>query len=95
MHKEATEKLATKARGVGIDAQLNAQLRNDQEHHRNMLMKLLQAIQYLSRQGLPLHAHREDTESFSVNLLYQLLLLQAKDCPEMIPGCIRRTTYCQ
>ena len=83
MHKEATEKLATKARGVGIDAQLNAQLRNDREHHRNMLMKLLQAIQYLSRQGLPLRAHSEDTESFSGNL-YQLLLLQAKDCPETI-----------
>ena len=26
LHKEATEKLAAKARGVGIDAQLNAQL---------------------------------------------------------------------
>ena len=83
MHKEGTEKLATKARGVAIDAQLNAQLRNNQEHHRKMLMKLIQAIQYLSHQGLPLRAHREDTESFSGNL-YQLLLLQAKDCPEMI-----------
>ena len=83
MHKEATEKLAAKARGVGIDAQLNTQLRNDQEHHRKMLMKLLQAIQYLSRQGLPLRAHREDTESFNGNL-YRLLLLQAKNCPEMI-----------
>ena len=83
MHKEATEKLAAKTRGVGIDTKLNAQLGSDQEFHRKMLMKLLQAIQYLSRQGLPLRAHREDTESFSGNL-YQLLLLQAKDCPEMI-----------
>ena len=83
MHKEGTEKLATKARGDALDAQLNAQLSNDQEHQRKMLMKLMQAIQYLSRQGLPLCAHREDTESFSSNL-YQLLLLSAKDCPEMI-----------
>ena len=44
MHKEATEKLAAKARGVGIDAQLSAQLGSDQEFHRKMLMKLLQAI---------------------------------------------------
>ena len=51
MHKEGTEKLATKARGVAIDAQLKAQLRNNQEHHRKMLMKLIQAIQYLSHQG--------------------------------------------
>ena len=37
----ATEKLAAKVKGVGIDAQLDAQLRNDQEHHGKMLMKLL------------------------------------------------------
>ena len=48
-----------------------------------MLMKLLQTIQYFSCQGLPLQAHRKDAESFSGNL-YQLLLLQAKDFPEMI-----------
>ena len=83
MHKEGTEKLAITARGVAIDVQLNAQHRNDQEHHRKMLMKLIQAIQYLSHQGLPLCAHREDAESFSGNL-YQLLLLQTKDCPEII-----------
>ena len=41
MHKETTAKLAAKARGVGIDAQLSVQLRNDQEHHRKMLLKLL------------------------------------------------------
>ena len=91
VHKEATAKLAAKARGVRIDAQLSVQLGNDQQHHRKMLMKLLQAIQYLSRQGLPLRAHREDTESFSGNL-YQLLLLQVKDCPEMI-SWIHRKEY--
>jgi len=41
MHKEATQNLAEKARGVGIDAQLNVQLRDDQKHHRSMFMKLL------------------------------------------------------
>ena len=75
--------MAAKAGGVGIDAQLNSQLRDDQKHHREMFMKLLRAIQFLARQGLPFRAHREDTASFSGNL-YQLLLLQAKDCPEMI-----------
>ena len=48
-----------------------------------MLMKLLQAIQY-----------REDTESFNGNL-YRLLLLQAKDCPEMISWLHHRGTYHQ
>ena len=31
MHKEATEKLIAKGRGVGIDAQLDPQLGNNQE----------------------------------------------------------------
>lgn len=47
MHKEATQKLAEKTKGVGIDAQLNAQLRDDQKHHSSMFMKLLHAIQFL------------------------------------------------
>jgi len=87
-HKEATQKLAAMA-GVGIDAHLNIQLRDDQKHHRFMLMKFLHAIQFLSHQGLPFRAHKEDTESFSGNL-YQLLLLQAKDFPEMIPWLHRK-----
>ena len=86
MHREAVKKLAAKARGIRIDALTDTQLKKTQEHHRKMFMKLLQAIQYLSRQGLPLCGHREDAESLNGNL-YQLLLLQAKDCPEM------RNTY--
>ena len=39
MDKEATIKLASKARGAGIDAQLS----DDQKHHRFMFMKLLHA----------------------------------------------------
>ncbi|XP_065900823.1 zinc finger MYM-type protein 1-like [Dysidea avara] len=89
MHREAVEKLTAKAKGVRIDALCDTQLRKDQEYHRKMFMKLLQAIQYLSRQGLPLRGHREDAESFSGNL-YQLLLPQAKDCPEMISWLNRR-----
>ena len=37
----------TEAGGVGIDAQLNAQLTDDQKHHRELFMKLLHAIQFL------------------------------------------------
>ena len=46
-------------------------------------MKLLCSIQFLSRQGLPFRGHKEDTQEFGGNL-YQLLLLQAKDNPQMI-----------
>lgn len=47
-----------------------------------MLLKLLSCIRYLARQGLPLRGHHEDPKSFEGNL-YQLLLLQAQDYPQM------------
>lgn len=83
MHKEATQKLAEKARGVGIDAQLNVELRDDQKHNRSMFMKLLHAIRLLSRQGLPFRSHKEDIVSFSNYISYYYFRL-TKDCPEMI-----------
>ena len=53
MRKVPILKLTSKNNGVGIDAQLSAQLTNDQKHHRSMLMKILCAIQFLAQQGLP------------------------------------------
>ena len=83
MHKDSILKLTAKNKDVGIDAQLSAQLSSDQKHHRSMFMKLLCAIQFLARQGLPFRGHKEGIEVFGGNL-YQLLLLQAKDTPRMI-----------
>jgi len=72
-HKESAMKLAAK-KCVGIDAQLSSQLRNEQAHHRTMLMRLLESIQFLVHQGLPLRGHKEDLADLEGNL-YQLLLL--------------------
>ena len=82
IHKEATEKMAIKSSGTNIAAQLSSQHEADSLFHRKMLMKVLSCIRYLARQGLPLRGHHEDPESFEGNL-YQLLLLQAQDCPQM------------
>ena len=54
-------------------------MERDQRDHRLVFMKLLTAI---TRQGLPICGNNEDDESFEGNL-YQLLLLQAQDCPIM------------
>ena len=78
LHKESAMKLAAR-RGVGIDAQLSSQLRSQQAHHRTMLMRLLESIQFLARQGLPLRGHKEDVADLRGNL-YQLLLLRGKEC---------------
>ena len=47
-----------------------------------MLMKLLHCIRYLARQGLAFRGHHEDSVAFEGNL-YQLLLLQATDSPQL------------
>ena len=83
MHKDSILKLTAKNKGVGIDAQLSAQLSSDQKYHQLMFIKLLHAVQFLARQGLHFCGHKVDVEAFSGNL-YQLLLLQAKDSPQMI-----------
>ena len=83
MNSEVVMKLAAiKNKSCGIGAQLSSQLLTDQRYHQEMLMKLLGSIKYLARQRLPLRGHREDSKFFQGNL-YQLLLLQASDCPEM------------
>ena len=93
MHQEVLLKLTsiTSANVSGIDIRLNSQLEHDQRHHRQMLMKLLTAIRYLARQGMPLRGHNEASESFEGNL-YQLLLLEAQECPGM-DVWLRRREY--
>ena len=47
-----------------------------------MLLKLLWAIKFLGKQCLAIRGHSENSETFQGNL-YQLLLLQAEECPGM------------
>jgi len=61
---------------------LDASTNEAQKFNREMLMKLLQSIQYLARQGLPLRGHSESPELFQGNLC-QLLLLQSEGNPRM------------
>ena len=61
-----------------ISKQHEAEKRNN----RAMLMKLLHCIRYLARQGLAFRGHHEDSVAFEGNL-YQLLLLQATDSPQL------------
>ena len=82
MQAEAVLKLRARQSSPGVDSLLNKQLESKQLFHRKMLMKLLRAISYLTRQGLLLRGHHEDKNSFEGNL-YQLLLLQSEDNPGM------------
>lgn len=66
LHKESAMKLAAK-KCVGIDAQLSSKLRSQQAHHRTMLMRLLESIQFLVRQGLALRGCKEDLADLGGN----------------------------
>ena len=48
--------------------------------NRKMLLRILQNIRYLARQGLPLQGSNEDADSNFI----QLLLLTSFDCPEIV-----------
>ena len=54
MHLEAIERLAAKASAAHIGVQLNAQYATEQKFHKTMLLKLLETVRFLGRQGLPL-----------------------------------------
>ena len=82
MHREAVMKLAAKSNAVDVSMQLISQHTAEKRNNRAMFLKVLECARYLARQGLPLRGHHEDSTSFEGNL-YQLLLLQAKDCPSL------------
>ena len=75
MQKESILKLAAKSSSKRIGDQLLAQLRQ-------MSVKLLCCIRYLSSQGLEFHGLNEYMSSFEGNL-NQLLLFQAQDFSKM------------
>lgn len=60
---------------------MNAQSLCEQEFHRSMLFKLMQAVKYLAKQGLPLRGHNESAEVCQGNLYQLLLSVQAEDVP--------------
>ncbi len=81
-HKEAISKLQVRSQGVNVGAMITKQHEAEKRSNRTMLMKLLHCIRYLARQGLAFRGHHEDSFAFEGNL-YQLLLLQASDSPQL------------
>ena len=82
MHCEALARLEYRASNVHIGDLCNKEVAADQEFHRCMLFKVLRANRFPGKQGLAFRGHNESSEAFQCNL-YQLLLLQAEDCPKM------------
>ena len=71
-HKHAVTQLTQPGH---IDEQLKEQLKSQKEENRNCLLKIIQSISYLARQGIALRKGKQEEESN----FKQLLLLQAED----------------
>ena len=50
---------------------------------------MISSIRFLARQGLALRGHFEDVDNLESNF-YQLLLLQAEQCPELKSWILRK-----
>ncbi len=61
---------------------MSKQYELEKKGNRAMLMKVLHCIRYLARQGLAFRRNHEDSIAFEGNL-YQLLLLQVLDSPQL------------
>ena len=88
-HKESILKQAAYSSAVDVGTQLSMQLSKDQKNHRSMLLKVISSIRFLARQGLALRGHIEDVNKLEGNF-YQLLLLQAEQCPELKSWVLRK-----
>ena len=79
-HREATEALVILPVQVGdVGELLSREHQEEKATNRRMLLKILQSIRFLARQGMPLRSGGGDSES---NLM-QLLQLQCVECPEL------------
>lgn len=85
-HREAIM-MVSQMRVPGIDAQLNKQLKKDQQMHRKMLMIQLSSLRHLLRQGLAIRGHDQEEGN-----LMQLLSLRSEDCCEL-KGWLKDKNY--
>ena len=82
-------KLAAKSSAVDVGVQLGKQHDAEKRNNCAMFLKFLECVQYLARQGLPFRGHHEVSVAFEGNL-YQLLVLQAKDCEPLVSWLKKR-----
>ena len=88
-HREATEALVVLPKHVSdVGEVLDKQHKEEKATNRRILLKILQNIKFLSRQGLPLRHNSlgEIDSNFT-----QLLLLQSLDMPEIVPWLKKKT----
>ena len=77
LHREAMMKWQHRKQ-AGIDTIMENACRSEQLYRRQMLIKQMESLQFLLKQGLAIRGHDEVDGN-----LYQLLLLRSNECPQL------------
>ena len=86
-HRFAMSQLQAQKQAT-VEAQLASHTAETQETNRRMLLKLMESIRYLLRQGLAFRGHDEEEGN-----ILQLLTLRTIDVPELGKYLKNKTTY--
>ena len=78
LHREAMMKWQHIKQAGMIDTIMENACRSEQLYRRQMLIKQMESLQFLLKQGLAIRGHDEVDGN-----LYQLLLLSSNDCPQL------------
>ena len=78
LHREAMMKWQHRKQAGMIDTIMENACRSEQLYRRQMLIKQMESLQFLLKQGLAIRGHDEVDGN-----LYQLLLLRSNDCPQL------------
>ena len=77
-HKEAVEIFVRSKQATDISEAFSMQLTQEKEINRQMFIKILHSIRYLTRQGIAMRGHDEENGNF-----IQLLKLQGRTDPRL------------
>ena len=87
-HKEGCEILELRSTTNDVAENLSKMYKEENELNRMMLIKFLQNVRFLARQGLSLRGHKDDEDSNFT----QLLLLRSIGCPEVLTWMKKKPT---
>lgn len=77
-HAEATAKLNAYMNNEDVSARIRKEHSHNQERSRQALVKIVQSVKFLARQGLAVQGHSSDSEN-----LFELMRLRGQDIPEL------------
>ena len=87
-HKEAVVKWQAHVKTTDVSVMINNERQREQMENRSMLMKVIECLKWLGRQGLAIRGHSEDSGN-----LVELLKLRCLDSPALAAWLRKKTKW--